>query len=88
MHIALQVLVPLIFAALASTLILKSAEPKPVLATYHDLAPHARVEVDCLTQNIMFEAGREPEKGKYAVALVTMNRVESPRYPNLSLIHI
>lgn len=82
MHITLQVVVPLIFAVLASFLMLKPAETKPVLATYYDLAPHARAEVDCLTQNILFEAGREPEKGKYAVALVTLNRVESPRYPN------
>lgn len=34
-------------------------------------------EVQCLTQNIYYEAGSEPNAGKIAVAEVTMNRVKS-----------
>ena len=33
-------------------------------------------EVQCLAQNIYFEAGSEPKAGKIAVAAVTMNRVK------------
>jgi len=39
-------------------------------------------DLQCLTQNIYHEARGEPEAGKVAVALVTMNRVRSKRYPN------
>jgi spore germination cell wall hydrolase CwlJ-like protein len=48
---------------------------------YTQLTKDARKQVDCLAQNIYYEAGHEPEKGKIAVALVTLNRVEDPRYP-------
>ncbi len=36
----------------------------------------------CLAQNIYFEARGESLHGQLAVALVTMNRVRSPKYPN------
>jgi len=36
----------------------------------------------CLALNIYFESRGEPLKGKYAVALVTMGRVESRSYPD------
>ena len=39
-------------------------------------------DVNCLAMNIYNEARGEPEKGKYAVAIVTMNRVTSARYPD------
>ena len=54
----------------------------PILVTYHDLAASARKEVDCLADNIYFEARSEPHKGKVAVALVTLNRVHSRNYPS------
>ena len=38
-------------------------------------------ELFCLAQNIYFEAQGEPAGGQLAVALVTMNRVKSKRYP-------
>jgi spore germination cell wall hydrolase CwlJ-like protein len=38
-------------------------------------------EIRCLAMNIYHEARGEPQAGKYAVAKVTMNRVDSPRYP-------
>ena len=42
-----------------------------------DLTPHARSEVECLAQNMYFEAGKEPKLGQLAVAFVTHNRLQS-----------
>ncbi len=39
-------------------------------------------ELGCLAMNIYHEARGETEKGKLAVAAVTMNRVKSKYYPN------
>ena len=39
-------------------------------------------ETKCLALNIYHEARGEPVNGQYAVATVTMNRVNSRRYPN------
>ena len=38
-------------------------------------------DLDCLTSNIYYEAGNEPEEGKVAVGLVTINRTEHERFP-------
>ena len=38
-------------------------------------------EFDCLAKNVYYESRGEPTKGKLAVALVTLNRVEDPRFP-------
>ena len=38
-------------------------------------------QLTCLADNIYYEAGHEPYQGKLAVATVTMNRVESKKYP-------
>jgi spore germination cell wall hydrolase CwlJ-like protein len=40
----------------------------------------ARGEIYCLAENIYFEAGHEPTLGKYAVAFVTQNRVNSGKF--------
>jgi spore germination cell wall hydrolase CwlJ-like protein len=48
---------------------------------YSQLTPESRKEIDCLADNIYHEAGYESEAGKVAVALVTLNRVNDPRYP-------
>ena len=37
--------------------------------------------LNCMAQNIYREAGHEPFEGKVAVAQVTLNRVEDPRFP-------
>ena len=37
-------------------------------------------QLDCLAQNIYYEAGHEPFEGKVAVAQVTLNRVEDGRF--------
>jgi len=41
----------------------------------------AAEEIECLALNIYHEARNEPESGKYAVAIVTMNRVRDRAYP-------
>ena len=48
---------------------------------YEQLTKDAKIQIDCLADNIYHEAGYEPDQGKIAVALVTMNRVQDPRYP-------
>jgi spore germination cell wall hydrolase CwlJ-like protein len=39
-------------------------------------------QLGCLARNIYYEAGREPFEGKVAVAQVTLNRVESGKFPD------
>ena len=38
-------------------------------------------EFECLAKNIYFEAGNQPVVGQLAVALVTLNRANDPRFP-------
>jgi spore germination cell wall hydrolase CwlJ-like protein len=45
------------------------------------LTAEARTQVDCLAENIYYEAGYEPRDGKIAVAMVTLNRVQDPQFP-------
>ena len=47
---------------------------------YHTLSKSTQKQVDCLAENILFEAGKESKEGKVAVALVTLNRVASGNY--------
>jgi spore germination cell wall hydrolase CwlJ-like protein len=47
----------------------------------YDLTPNARQEVECLAQNMYFEAGGESESGQLAVAFVTHNRSQSGLFP-------
>lgn len=39
-------------------------------------------QLDCLARNIYYEAGNEPFEGKVAVAQVTLNRVNSGKFPD------
>jgi spore germination cell wall hydrolase CwlJ-like protein len=39
-------------------------------------------EVNCLAENIYYEAGNESYEGKLAVAQVTLNRLNSGKYPD------
>lgn len=49
--------------------------------TYTQLTAEAKTQVDCLAENIYYEAGFEPRDGKIAVAMVTLNRVQDPQFP-------
>lgn len=46
------------------------------------LSKPAQKQVECLAENIYFEAAHEPPAGKVAVALVTLNRLASGNYAN------
>ena len=39
-------------------------------------------QLECLTRNIYWEAASEPFEGKVAVAQVTLNRMQSGKFPN------
>ena len=39
-------------------------------------------DIQCLARNIYYEAGSEPEEGKVAVGVVTINRANTPNYPS------
>jgi len=41
-----------------------------------------REELYCLATNIYFESRNQPQVGRVAVGQVTMNRVNSPKFPN------
>lgn len=56
------------------------SDPEVQTIQYNELRPDVRKQVDCLADNIYFEARSEPEKGQVAVAQVTMNRVRSGRF--------
>lgn len=51
-------------------------------ATHKWDAQDLNEEIECLAQNIYFEAKNQSRKGQVAVGLVTINRVLSNHYPN------
>lgn len=48
---------------------------------YTHLTKDTQKQIDCLADNIYYEAGFEPYNGQVAVALVTLNRTQDPRFP-------
>ena len=54
----------------------------PYKAYYNNLTLDTKKQIECLAENIYFEAGHEPEQGKVAVAFVTLNRVKSKHFEN------
>lgn len=64
----------------------KHREPQELEGYYaipiERLTKEAQRQLHCLAENIYFEARNEPTEGMLAVAFVTMNRVNDPRYPN------
>jgi spore germination cell wall hydrolase CwlJ-like protein len=56
-------------------------QEKIIGVTYTQLTSEAKTQVDCLAENIYYEAGFEPRDGKIAVAMVTLNRVQNPQFP-------
>ncbi len=49
----------------------------PYKAYYNNLTEDTKKEIECLAENIYFEAGHEPDVGKVAVAFVTGSDVLS-----------
>jgi spore germination cell wall hydrolase CwlJ-like protein len=52
----------------------------PYKAYYNNLTEDVKREIECLAENIYFEAGHEPREGKVAVAFVTLNRLNNGRF--------
>jgi spore germination cell wall hydrolase CwlJ-like protein len=50
--------------------------------SYAELSKEAQREIDCLALNMYREARGEEAQGKVAVALVTMNRLKTPGFPD------
>lgn len=50
--------------------------------TYQDLSTATKKEIDCIAENVYYEARGELIEGWQAVASVTLNRARSPKYPN------
>ena len=73
----ISVLIVLGFSSVMATQI----NPMPLKIGFQDLSPKAKLQVECLAQNMYFESGHESEKGQIAVGMVTMNRVKSGEYP-------
>ena len=73
----ISVLIVLGFSSVMATQI----NPMPLKIGFQDLSPKAKLQAECLAQNMYFESGHESEKGQIAVGMVTMNRVKSGEYP-------
>lgn len=54
---------------------------EPVANNAIQLKPVNKVDLQCLAENIYYEAGREGLAGKMAVGHVTLNRLHRPGYP-------
>lgn len=57
----------------------KNAKFLSVVKT-NDHVTYTSKDLYCLAKNIYHEAGYEPERGKYAVAQVTINRTRDPKF--------
>jgi spore germination cell wall hydrolase CwlJ-like protein len=73
------------FAAILATLCLSWLTPAHTeqvnndlnkTVAYSSLNKKTKQQIECLAQNVYFEAGHESQKGQMAVALVTLNRAE------------
>lgn len=76
---------PILLSVLFSTIILGFSlinvnYKLPFKADYNSLTEANKKQVTCLAENIYFEAANEPDKGKKAVAFVTLNRVLTGNY--------
>lgn len=49
---------------------------------YEALNYKAKEQVECIAQNVYFEANSEPVEGQLAVAMVTMKRTKSSAFPS------
>lgn len=78
-------LVACLVVATASAALVNTKYTKPLnlnTVKYHQVHGHAKKQIDCLATNIYREAGYEPKEGQIAVAMVTLNRVQSGNYAN------
>lgn len=48
-----------------------------LLPDYNLMSKNDKRQIECLAENVLFEAGSEPREGQVAVAMVTMNRLNA-----------
>ena len=80
--IAAMILVLIIFATLGVAGQHYVDSKRLIQPKFTQLTPDAQRQVNCLASNIYFEARNEPLQGQIAVAFVTLNRVDSPDFPD------
>lgn len=68
--------------ALAAVLEQQTTPETTEILVSHAQADSERENLQCLALNIYWEARSEPMAGQLAVAAVTLNRVQDPRFPN------
>ena len=80
---AYRIYIPIILLILSAILLSKKVFSDSVILNvgYNQLTEETQKQIDCLADNIYHEAGYEPLEGKQAVALVTLNRMQDPRFP-------
>lgn len=72
----------------ANSLAISPAQSKPKKAGFLEIVDtneqvrYTNTDFFCMAKNIYHEAGSEPLVGRYAVAQVTLNRMESGEYPD------
>ena len=76
-----------VVSILASVLITINLAMPPIKAyaqsvMVEEVGSQFNEDVNCLAQNIYYEAAKEPYEGKLAVAQVTLNRVNSGKFAN------
>jgi spore germination cell wall hydrolase CwlJ-like protein len=79
-----RIYIPILLLILSIILLTKNTFTDAAVildVTYNQLTKETQKQVDCLADNIYHEAGFEPDAGKVAVALVTLNRMQDPRFP-------
>ena len=79
-----RIYIPILLIILSIILLTKNTFTDAAVildVTYNQLTKETQKQVDCLADNIYHEAGFEPDAGKVAVALVTLNRMQDPRFP-------
>ena len=78
-----SIYLPLISAAICFAILIGATDQTDKLLEIHytQLTKETQKQIDCLAANIYHEAGNEPHDGKVAVALVTLNRTQDPRFP-------
>lgn len=81
MHKRLYSLAAIFLISISLVLSAGYTKDKFIDVTYTQLTKEAKIQVDCLAENIYYEAGYEPRDGKIAVAMVTLNRVQDPKFP-------
>jgi len=78
-----RIYIPILLLVFSIILLTKNVFSDAILldVSYNQLTKETQKQIDCLAQNIYHEAGFEPNDGKVAVALVTLNRTQDPRFP-------